>query len=360
MLSERVVVSAEEVSRVQPLADVPPHIIPKMNSPVPVWGRIGMSVLVLFLPLLALVAIILRVAFRNQPPSVRYAWVSFMSTLLIVSGFLTSIAAVVTFTMVPVPAIVNAGLPDLDERNQFLALPMKSTLSSSDASEKLKPLVIVVSPTAHLWNQQDTPSSEFGAGVLLFGDKTGYLFATANHVVNGGKARSATAPKDVMVATQSGVWSSAQVIAIAPALDMALVWVGRHAGSAPFLQPIAAPKDGSQIFVIGHPEGLKFTLSTGIISGLHDQTVQVSAAISPGNSGGPVYDDHGNLVGIVTSKFDNNVDPNAENIGFATNAEMLIEGTNWIFSGDGKQLLGRYTSALQAASKAERVATPAS
>ncbi|HEY5329962.1 MAG TPA: trypsin-like peptidase domain-containing protein [Acidobacteriaceae bacterium] len=348
MPSQTVVVSAEEISQLEPLADFPTPTFQKLKSPVPRWARVCLSALAPLLPIVAIIAFVLRIAFRNQPSNVRYAWLSFMSTLLIVSALFSTVAAVVVVSFVPVPAIVNTGLPDLDERNQFVALPAKTVLASSDASEQLKPLVIVVSPTVRLWNHQDVPAPQFGAGALLFADKSGYLFATANHVVTLAADKSAPASGHAMVATASGVWSSAAVVATAPDLDLALLWVGRHSGSSEFVQPIATPQDGSAIFVIGHPEGLKFTLSTGIVSGLRDQTIQVSAAISPGNSGGPVYDDRGNLVGIVSSKFDHNIDPNAENIGFATKADALFDPSHWRFTADGKKLLERYTSTVKA------------
>jgi len=51
--------------------------------------------------------------------------------------------------------------------------------------------------------------------------------------------------------------------------------------------------------VIGHPEGLKYTLSTDRFA--HgDSTIQISAPISPGNSGGPVYDNR-NLLAVSAS-----------------------------------------------------------
>ena len=148
----------------------------------------------------------------------------------------------------------------------------------------------------------------------------------------------------VLVSTESGVWSKASVVANAPRLDLALLWVGRNAGSADFEQPIAAARDGENIFVIGHPEGLKFTLSTGIVSGLRDQSIQISAAVSPGNSGGPIYDNRGNLIGIVSSKFDNNHDPNAENLAFAAKADALLQESNWTFRDNGRKWLRRYSS----------------
>jgi S1-C subfamily serine protease len=346
---DRVVVSSEEIQQVQPPAkgDTSPSTVSKLRSPVPWWARIGLSVLVLILPVLCAVAIILRIAFRSQPPRVKYAWVSFLSTLLVISGFLTTVGTVLFFSLVPVPAMVNTGLPELDERGQYPSLPSLVDLTGSDVSAKLKPLVVVISPAARFWNRQEGPSAAFGAGVLLHADKDGYLFATANHVVNYSGLGSNPASGRVLVSTASGLWSKAEVIANAPQLDLALLWVGRNSGSGDFAQPIAAARDGENIFVIGHPEGLKFTLSTGIISGIRDQSIQISAAVSPGNSGGPIYDNRGNLVGIVSSKFDNNRDANAENLGFAAKAEAILQESNWTFRGNGRQWLSRYIEAAR-------------
>jgi S1-C subfamily serine protease len=307
----------------------------------------GLSALALVLPLLCVVAVILRVAFRGQPPRVKYAWVSFVSTLLVVSGFLTTIGTVLFFSFVPVPAIVNAGLPDLDERNQFPALPSGTDLTGAEVSAKLKPLVVVVSPAARLWSRQETPSAVFGAGVLLHANKDGYLFATANHVANYSGWGATSNSGHVLVSTESGVWSMADVIANAPELDLALLWVGRHSGSANFVQPVGPARDGEDIFAIGHPEGLRFTLSTGIISGLRDRSIQISAAVSPGNSGGPIYDNRGNLVGIVSSKFDRNRDANAENLSFAAKADAFLQDFDWTFRGNGRQWLNQYIEAIK-------------
>jgi S1-C subfamily serine protease len=113
------------------------------------------------------------------------------------------------------------------------------------------------------------------------------------------------------------------------------------------VQPLSAGIDGAEIFVIGHPEGLRYTLSTGIISGLRDDEVQISAAVSPGNSGGPVYDHRGNLVAIVSSKFDRNRDANAENLSFAAKADGFLRKSGWTFRGDGQQRLDQYLNAIK-------------
>jgi S1-C subfamily serine protease len=137
------------------------------------------------------------------------------------------------------------------------------------------------------------------------------------------------------------------VIARHKSLDLLLLWVPRERGNATFVQPLARatpPSEGENVFVIGHPEGLRFTLSTGIISRLHGSTIQMSAPVSPGNSGGPVFDDRGNLVGIVTSMVDKHGDPNAENLNFAVRADALLEESDWEFASFGHKRLTDYVA----------------
>ncbi len=63
-------------------------------------------------------------------------------------------------------------------------------------------------------------------------------------------------------------------------------------------------KVGAKVYAIGAPKGLELTLSDGIVSSLreldHGQYIQTTAAISPGSSGGGLYDENGALVGLTT------------------------------------------------------------
>jgi hypothetical protein len=64
------------------------------------------------------------------------------------------------------------------------------------------------------------------------------------------------------------------------------------------------PSPGETVYAIGHPEGLDFSITNGIISAVrlspaHVQEIQVTAAISPGNSGGPIFNSHGKLIGVA-------------------------------------------------------------
>ena len=343
---DKIVISPAEVAQTETPPDLPVRLEPKLAPAVPRWAKWTLSPLVLVLPVLCLVAIVVRVAMRTLPPRTRHAWTSLLATLLIVSGMLTSVATVLAFSFAPVPSIVGTGLSQLDEQTEFPSLPMVGPMSAKDVSEKLKPLVAVISPARKSWfTKQELPSASFGAGTLLQANADGYLFITARHVLDGEGWSTSKATARALITMASGAWGTAEVVARHHSLDLALLWVPRESGSATFAQPVAKaapPIEGENIFVIGHPEGLRFTLSTGIISRMQGSTIQVSAPVSPGNSGGPVFDDRGNLVAIVTSMVDKQGDPNAENLNFAVRADALLEDSAWEFVGFGRKRLTDY------------------
>jgi S1-C subfamily serine protease len=87
------------------------------------------------------------------------------------------------------------------------------------------------------------------------------------------------------------------------------------------------PVVGSPVYVIGHPAGLGWTLTEGIISGRRSvgevqqiELLQITAAVSPGNSGGPAFDSEQRWIGTVSSKL---VGPGLENISFVIPASEL-------------------------------------
>jgi serine protease Do len=88
------------------------------------------------------------------------------------------------------------------------------------------------------------------------------------------------------------------------------------------LASVATLKTGQRVFAIGAPHGLELTISEGIVSALRDfpdgKVIQTSAPISPGSSGGGLFDTQGRLVGIVTfqHKF-------GQNLNFAVPADWI-------------------------------------
>lgn len=86
-------------------------------------------------------------------------------------------------------------------------------------------------------------------------------------------------------------------------VDLCLIKLDTHPKS---LLPISKVDvtPGESIVAIGHPRGLDFSISTGIVSALRAHPagwseVQIDAAISPGNSGGPIINRHGQTIGVV-------------------------------------------------------------
>ncbi len=333
---EKVIVTADEISLAQPEAQFDSSAEKRTASPVPMWTKLILAPLVLALPLLAIVTAVLRTAIRNQPPRTRQAITSYLCSLLVASALLTSASTVILLFMQPSRFVMSSGLTDLDECASFPHLPKEHPLTASQIGEIFKPLVVVISPENSLWfGRGSEPSDALGSGLLLYAGVDGYLFATAKHVIDA-YSKDGTG---VMLHTVNGAWARGVVVGRHQTADAALVWMRRVMGSGRFCQPVASDEEvavGDPVFVIGHPVGLTFALSTGIVSRLADpQVLQISAPISPGNSGGPVYDDSGRLVGIVTSMFDTRLESHAQNLNFALRADVLTQPAGWRFTGNG-------------------------
>lgn len=94
--------------------------------------------------------------------------------------------------------------------------------------------------------------------------------------------------------------------------DLAIVEVAHS--FAPLRRASAPAKVGDAVLVVGSPLGLGVSVTAGIVSALREPYLQFSAPISPGNSGGPVVDSRGHVVGVTVAKA---VAPGAEGVSFA-------------------------------------------
>ena len=120
-----------------------------------------------------------------------------------------------------------------------------------------------------------------------------------------------------------------KIIGEDPLADLVLLEVIGLKRKVPYLK--FAKKDdiysGSEVFAFGHPMGMAWSLSKGIISSTeryarhpYIKSVQVDAAINKGNSGGPVFNDKGEIIGIATLMISKN-DQNA-GVGIAIRADI--------------------------------------
>jgi S1-C subfamily serine protease len=334
---DRIVITTQEVDRTPaPVPGMPEARPQRLPNPVPLWARLLLIPLVIVLPLLSLVALIIRVSVRKQTPRALQAWSSYLLTLLIISGFLSTIVTVlsVSLSWAPAPDAVGVALSNLDERSNFPALPAGRTMSGVELSTTLKPLVLLASPAAKHWfSHVESTSGLLGAALILQADTHGYLLATARHVADGEGWRGHNGAQKVMVSDGMNGWAAAQVVGRHKRFDVALLWLERRSGESEFRQPVAtyaSVLSGEKIYVIGHPEGLNFSISNGLVSRTPGNDVlQISAPVSPGNSGGPVYDEYGNLLGVVTSKVARSEEPEAENLNFAVSTEAFLHESDW-------------------------------
>jgi S1-C subfamily serine protease len=96
--------------------------------------------------------------------------------------------------------------------------------------------------------------------------------------------------------------------------DFAILRVqGIHTKPLP-LGDSSTVQTGDPVSAIGSPHGLQNSLSSGLVSGIRNETIQTTAAISHGSSGGPLLNSHGEVIGITTAMDPRN---NAENLNFA-------------------------------------------
>src|ERR1700721_3073853 len=202
---EKIIISSAEVAETQVATEQTERLEPKLVTPISPLAKWTLAPLVLLLPLLCLVAIVLRVAMRGLPPRTRHEWTSLLATLLIVSGMVTSGPTVLLFSFLPLPSVAGAGLSELDEQAEFPRLPAVVAMTAKEVSEKLKPLVAVIAPSTRSWlTHAEMPMASFGAGTLLQADADGYLFVTARHVLDGPAWNTAKAGSGGLIARASG------------------------------------------------------------------------------------------------------------------------------------------------------------
>jgi S1-C subfamily serine protease len=150
----------------------------------------------------------------------------------------------------------------------------------------------------------DRETGGIGSGVVV--NQSGAVL-TALHVVSKAQA--------IHLTFADGTTTSATVASSEPASDIAVLTPASiPAGVVPAtLGNPGAMHIGSEAYIVGNPFGLYDSMSTGVVSGLDRSfkdpeservftgLIQVDAAVNPGNSGGPLLDRGGNLVGIVTA-----------------------------------------------------------
>ena len=225
----------------------------------------------------------------------RRVWVALVVLLLVA-------AAVTTYAVTPPPAPAPLTQRDVDltvqkglekQAEAQAAAPADATV----AHAAIAPSLVAISTRGTSAGAQSQGS---GAGVVVNANGT---VLTALHVVEGASA--------ITVAFSDGTTSPAAISSRKPESDIATLAPARLPETVvPAVLGGGLPV-GAPVFAVGHPLGLTDSLSAGVVSAL-DRTVRVEgnrtlehliqfdAAVNPGNSGGPLLNKVGQVVGIVT------------------------------------------------------------
>ena len=172
--------------------------------------------------------------------------------------------------------------------------------------EKIKPTVVSV--FAYLEN------GTYSQGSGFFLDLDGDVITCLHVVKNSSRIE--------IKAIDGQIYQVKKIVAEDADADLARLSVEIPQGAVHVL-PIdyELPNQGDDIYVMGSPEGLEYSLTKGIISAIRDNsTIQITASISPGSSGSPVVNMDGEAIGIVRSHYEE-----GQNLNLATASERVLQ-----------------------------------
>jgi S1-C subfamily serine protease len=184
--------------------------------------------------------------------------------------------------------------------------------------KKALPSVVNITSTAVAFDFFYGPVPQQGQGSGFILDKQGHIL-TNNHVIDNAQR--------VEVTLFDKHKYKATVVGVDKAHDLALLLIA----NAPNLQPATLAESqsltvGQRVYAIGNPFGLSGTMTRGIISAIRsihgpqgnpiEDAIQTDAAVNPGNSGGPLLNSRGEVIGITTLIANNGADQSS-GIGFA-------------------------------------------
>ena len=233
--------------------------------------------------------------------------------------------------------------------------------SFADLTEQLQPAVVTIAtrqreqianrnpfagtPFADMFNRrrggrsqpQTREAQSLGSGFIISSDG---IVVTNNHVVAPNQRATV---EEITVTMPDGTEYEAELVGADASSDLAVLKIKSDA-TFPFVKfgDSSQARPGDWVVAIGNPFGLKGTVTSGIISavyrntgqgGAYDRFIQTDASINRGNSGGPLFDMRGNVIGINNAIFS----PSGGSVGIgfaiparvasATVAQLINNGT---------------------------------
>lgn len=214
-------------------------------------------------------------------------------------GVLTSLVAFILYNLI----FIQPNQLTVNDVNESVAIAMASATprpaNSALVYQVIQPSLILI----EVESKNEDAESDFGLGSGVIVDSFGNIL-TSLHVIDGA---------DIITITfADGTVSQAEVVLEMPELDLAVL----QALDTPLMVTpaiLGSPGNiGDEAFVVGNPFGLYSSISAGVISGFDrvfrvpnsnieiPGMIQFDASANPGNSGGPLLNRAGHVIGIVT------------------------------------------------------------
>lgn len=229
---------------------------------------------------------------------------------------------------------------ELNTREEMVSIPVISggdtrltiqkehgeTLTAQEIYKKVNPAVVTVMAV------QSDGSASIGTGVLFTDD--GFLLTNC-HVIEGGQSCMILLADDRRYEAQLVGYDQKRDVAVLKAIDAADLPAAEIGDSTQLVE-------GDKVYAIGNPLGLELrgTLTDGIVSAINrdvkvgDRTmtlIQTNAALNEGNSGGPLINEYGQVVGLNVVKMSAGIGETVvEGLGFAVPSETVAYLANQI------------------------------
>ena len=243
------------------------------------------------------------------------------------SGVLAALTALLIYNLL---ISKSPPLTTTDVKNtvaEVLASATPPPAYSAQVYQVIEPSLVLIQAQTNSSDGQDEDSLGSGVVVTTEGD-----ILTSLHVVAGASK--------ITVTFYDGTRSAAQIISEQPENDIAVLnadELPRELVPAVLGNPNAM-RVGDEAFVVGNPFGLYSSMSAGVISAFNrsfqpenspqriDGLIQIDAAVNPGNSGGPLLNRDGFVVGIVTGIINPTDESFFVGIGFAVPINVAVTG----------------------------------
>ncbi len=196
------------------------------------------------------------------------------------------------------------------DTNRLYTMQSPDRLTTAEAAKLYAPAVVLVKTAA-------------GLGSGFFVNEKGYLF-TNFHVIAGEKHISVTQFLQEGKILRRILHKEVEIVATSPFHDLALLRIKEF--DTEITPVIFEPEEnievGEPVFAIGNPLGLERTVTEGVLSQTHRNFggtlyLQVDASVNPGNSGGPLFNARGQVIGIINMGV-----PTMEGLNFAIPARQ--------------------------------------